>query len=145
MIRLANVGDTARVIEMLANAHPVSALAAYVEFSPSMARDQFHAHLASPSSLCLVHEVDGTPQGIFVASASDYPSAPIRIGVEVVSWIEPDHRGRAWFQMKRRFEAWAKEKGCRITSLSSKSDARFSKAIERDGYALVESHFVKIL
>lgn len=110
-----------------------------------MARDQFLSHLSSPSSLCLVHEIDGIAQGIFVATASDYPSAPIRIGIEVVSWIEPDHRGRAWFQMKRQFEEWAKEKGCRITSLSSKSDDRFAKAIERDGYEYVEQHFVKVL
>lgn len=145
MIRLANVGDTARVVEMLAAAHPVSALAPYVSFSPAMAREQFLGHLAAEASLCLVHEIDGVAQGVFVAAASDYPSAPIRIGIEVVSWIEPDHRGRGWFQMKRRFEEWAKDKGCRITSLSSKSDLRFAKAIERDGYEYVESHFVKVL
>ena len=144
-MRPANVGDTARVVEMLAAAHPVSVLAKYVEFSPEMARDQFHSHLASPSSLCLVHEVDGIPQGVFVAASHDYPSAPIRIGVEVVSWIEPSHRGRAWFKMKRWFEKWAKERGCRIASLSSKSDDRFEKAIERDGYEFVEAHFVKAL
>lgn len=145
MIRLANVGDTARVVEMLAAAHPVSAMAQYVEFSPAMARDQFHSHLANSASLCLVHDVGGVAQGIFVAAASDYPSAPIRIGIEVVSWVEPDHRGSAWAKMKRWFEAWAKDKGCKITSLSSKSDERFSKSIERGGYKYVESHFVKVL
>jgi hypothetical protein len=92
-----------------------------------------------------VHDVDGEARGIFVGMASDYPSAPIRIGVEVVSWVDREYRGRAWLQMKRQFEAWAKERGCKITSLSSKSDERFAKAIERDGYEYVESHFVKVL
>ena len=134
-----------RVIEMVEAAHLVSPLAPYVASSAEMVRAQFHHHLASPRSLCLVHDVNGVARGIFVAFAHDYPSAPIRIGVEVVSWVDPEHRGKAWFQMKRQFEAWAKEQGCKITSLSSKSDARFAKAIERDGYALVESHFVKAL
>jgi hypothetical protein len=145
VIRLANVGDTARVVEMLANAHPVSVMARYVDFSPEMAREQFLEHLACPTSLCLVHDVSGIAQGIFVGAASDYPSAPIRIGVEVVSWVEPSHRGSAWFKMKRQFETWAKDRGCKITSLSSKSDERFARAIERDGYQYVESHFVKVI
>lgn len=145
MIRPANVGDTPRVVEMLANAHPVSVMARYVDFSPEMAREQVLAHLSDPASLCLVHDVNGVPQGVFVGVASDYPSAPIRIGIEVVSWIEPEHRGKAWFQMKRQFEKWAKDRGCKITSLSSKSDERFARAIERDGYQYVESHFVKVI
>lgn len=145
MIRPANVGDTPRVVEMVAAAHLISPLASYVDCSPVMVRDQFHFHLSSSSSLCLVHDVDGEARGIFVGMASDYPSAPIRIGVEVVSWVDREYRGRAWLQMKRQFEAWAKERGCKITSLSSKSDERFAKAIERDGYEYVESHFVKVL
>lgn len=145
MIRLANVGDTTRVVEMVGKAHAISPLAAYVECSPDMVRDQFHFHLSSSKSLCLVYEVNGVAEGVFVAAASDYPSAPIRIGIEVVSWIEPEHRGRAWFRMKKWFETWSKESGCRITSLSSKSDERFARAIERDGYKNVETHFVKVL
>lgn len=145
MIRLANVGDTARVVELLAAAYPVSPLARYVEFSPAMARDQFHFHLSSSTSLCIVHDVDGVAQGIFVGTAANYPSAPIRIGLEVVSWIDPAHRGRAWFKMKQWFERWATKRGCRITSLSSKSDERFAQSIERDGYVAVETHYVKVL
>lgn len=145
MIRLANVGDTARVVEMLAAAHPISPLAPYVDFSPAMAKDQFHFHLSSSSSLCIVHDVDGVAQGVFVATAANYPSAPIRIGLEVVSWIEPAHRGRAWFKMKQWFERWSKKQGCRIASLSSKSDERFVQSIERDGYRIAESHYVKVI
>jgi len=145
MIRLANVGDTQRVVEMVEKAHAISPLAPYVDFCAPMVRDQFHSHLGSAASLCLVHDVGGIAQGVLVATAANYPSAPIRIGVEVVSWVEPEYRGMAWFRMKRWFEKWSKEKGCRISSLSSKSDERFAAAIKRDGYQYAESHYVKVL
>lgn len=145
MIRLGNPGDTGRVIEMMAEAHKETPFASIVDFNAEMARARYLQHLSSSSALVLIHDVGGAARGIFVGAATDHPNVPVRLGIEVVSWIDPGHRGMAWFKMKRWFETWAKERGCVLSSLSSKSDERFAGAIERDGYWLAESHYLKVL
>lgn len=145
MIRLARIADADRVVELMDAAHPHSAIAAYAPYDANMARVDFIRHCRSADSLCLVLEVSGLVQGIFVAVAHDHPRVPVRIAVEVVSWIMPSYRGMAWFKIKRSYESWAKEKRCKAVFLSSKKDKRFQDMIERDGYAPVEEHFGKVL
>ena len=99
--------------------------------------------MRSESSLCLVYDVEGAARDCFVAVSGDHPNIPARMAIEVVSWIDPDYRGKAWFEMKARFETWARERGCSFTSLSSKSDGRFARHLERSGYAPIETHFLK--
>lgn len=142
MIRQANVGDTLPVIALLREAHE-SALSKFFEFDAAMAERQWNAHLASAESICLVHEVDGVPRGVFVGAATNYPSGPVRLALEVVFWVTPQYRGSAWLRIMREFEAWAKRKGCAFTSISSKQDERFSTALERRGYAQAETHYLK--
>jgi hypothetical protein len=135
-VRLANVGDTARVLELLAAAHPVSPFAAFSAFCPDMARASWLQHLASTTSLCLVYAPNDTVQGVFVTQALDHPSVRLRLGVEVVKWIDPNHRGRAWFKMLRWYERWAVSKGCKIATISD---------LKCPGYAAAETHYVKVL
>lgn len=145
MVRLASVRDIPRVVELMTGAHKATPLADLVEFSPGLADRQLRQHLASVSSLCLVHEADGVVQGLFVGMACDHPNVPLRMAIEVVSWIDPAYRGKAWLQMKRWFEGWAVEQGCKACSFSSKSDLRFEAMLARSGYRLAESHYLKAL
>ncbi|MCA6098872.1 hypothetical protein [Bradyrhizobium australafricanum] len=142
-VRLANVGDTERVVALCEEAFPASPFAPYTKFSPEMARNQFLNRLGSRSSLCLVYEVAGEAQGIFVGAAVDYPNAPLRIGIEIVKWISPAHRGPAWPKMVNWFEAWAIGNGCTLTNISD--DGSLTKWCDRNGYQFAESNRVKPL
>lgn len=134
-VRLANIGDTDRVVTMMADAFPESPFAAYCKFSPAMARDQFLRHLTSPTSLCVVYAPD-TTRGLFVVTVADHPSAPLRMCLEVVKWIDPAYRGKAWLRMLRWAERWAREQDCAISSISG---------LDCPGYEPVETHYVKVL
>lgn len=142
MIRRATVDDTLPVIALLREAHE-AALSKFFEFDVAMAERQWNAHLASEESICLVYDVDGVPRGVFVGAATNYPSGPVRLAIEVVFWVSPQYRGSAWIRIMREFEAWAKAKGCAFTSISSKQDERFSTALERRGYAPAETNYLR--
>lgn len=144
MIRPANVGDTIPVLGLLREAHE-AALAGFFEFSAEMAERQWNSHLSSPESICIIYEVDGEPRGVFVGAATNYPSGPVRLAIEVVFWVSPQYRGSAWLRIMREFKSWAKDKGCAFTSISSKRDDRFSAALSRRGYAPAETHFLKAI
>lgn len=141
-IRKATVDDTIPVLELLREAHE-AALAKFFEFDSAMAERQWMTHLASTESICLVHDVGGEPRGVFVGAATNYPSGPVRLAIEVVFWVSPQYRGSAWLRIMREFESWAKDKGCAFTSVSSKQDERFSTALERRGYAPAETHYLR--
>lgn len=142
MIRRAKLDDTLPVLDLLREAH-AAALYKFFEFDTKMAERQWMAHLVSQESICLVYEVDGIPRGVFVGTATNYPSGPVRLAIEVVFWVSPQHRGSAWLRIMREFEAWAKDKGCAFTSISSKQDERFSTALERRGYAPAETNYLR--
>ena len=144
-VRQANIGDTERVLELLEEAHPHSPFASFTDFSRPMWRERWFHHLAAQSSLCLVCESSDVVQGIFIGQATDHPAAPLRIGIEIVKWIDPGHRGPAWPGMRSWFEAWAIGNGCTLTSLSTDGDQRFIRAHSRSGYSPVETHLVKRL
>lgn len=142
MIRRATLDDTLPVLALLRDAHE-AALAKFFEFDSAMAERQWNTHLASPESICLVYEIDGIPRGVFVGAAANYPSGPVKLAIEVVFWVSPQHRGSAWIRIMREFEAWAATKDCAFTSISSKQDERFSTALERRGYAPAETHYLR--
>lgn len=135
-VRLANIGDTDRVVTMMADAFPESPFAAYCKFSLAMARCQFLHHLAAPTSLCLVHAPASDAHGLLVVTVADHSAAPLRMCLEVVKWIDHGYRGKAWLRMLRWAERWAKEKGCTIASISG---------LDCPGYEPVETHYVKVL
>jgi hypothetical protein len=130
------VGDTPRVMELLTDAHPRSPFAKYADFCPDMARASWLAHLGSSRSLCLVYQPVDTVQGVFVTQVVDHPSIKLRLGVEVVKWIDPAHRGRAWFKMLRWSERWQAGLGAKISTISD---------LKCPGYAVAETHYVKVL
>lgn len=142
MIRRATLNDTLPVLSLLREAHS-AALAKFFEFDAAMAERQFTTHLASPESICLVYEADNEPRGIFVGVATNYPSGPVKLAIEVVFWVSPQYRGSAWIRIMREFETWAADNGCAFTSISSKQDERFSSALERRGYAPAETHYLR--
>jgi hypothetical protein len=141
-IRLATINDTLPVMGLLREAH-TAALSKFFEFDAAMAERQWMTHLASSESICLVYEAGGEPRGVFVGAATNYPGGPVRLAIEVVFWVSPQHRGSAWLRIMREFETWAKDKCCAFTSISSKQDERFSTALERRGYAPAETHYLK--
>lgn len=147
MIRRATLADTIAVMSLLRAAHEQSNMAGLFDFDPVVVeRNMFVAHLNAPDSLVLVHDVNGTAQGILIAFASAYPyCGAYKLGIEVVIWINPKHRGSAWQKMRREYEAWAKERGCKAVTFSSKSDPRFAILLERSGYAPIETHYMKAL
>jgi hypothetical protein len=143
-VRLANIGDTDRIVDLMRDAHLASPSAKFTDYAPDKVRSYVLQRLSSSDSLCLVYDV-GDVQGVFIAITGEHPMHNLRLAVEAVSWVAPAQRGHAWSTIRRWFESWANEKGCHLASLSSKEDDRFARAIERNGYALVESHFVKVL
>ena len=61
-------------------------------FDPAYAERLFLVHLM-PRHLCLVHDVEGTAQGVLMAVAAEHPFGPVRVARETVWFIEPDYRG----------------------------------------------------
>lgn len=145
MIRRAREFDTDAVLPLLEAAHQAKGLDRLFAFDPVLMERRWRAHLASPDSLCLVYDFGARVRGVFVGMASAYPYGAITGAIEVISFIEPDYRGGAWFKMCRVFEDWARAKGCRFAAQTGKDDPRFAKALDRRGYLPFETHYLKEL
>lgn len=146
-IRRATIADTVAVLDLLRAAHDAAAADQLYAFDAGILRSQFHQHLASAMSLCLVHDVAGIARGVFVAFAADYPKGRVRGAIEWVRWIDPGHRGNAWFEMRREFERWAAEQNCKFSALTvaEQTDPRFVDSLTRQGYRPFETHYLKMI
>lgn len=154
MIRLANVGDTARVVEMLENSRSSAGFDTSegitgftFPFVHEYARRLFLSHLESKDGCAIVYDVAGIAQGILLAAAFEHPFGPVRLAKETLWWIDPSHRGgTAAVRMLDVYETWAKERGCAYAGMAGMgNEPHVAKLYERRKYIHAESHFLKTL
>lgn len=91
----------------------------------------------------------GEPVGMIAGVVTMLPSAPVRLGVEMIWYVKPDHRG-AGMALLDDFETWTRERGCIACSSSNRhfeEEARnkaMARFYERRGYRLYEQGFLKV-
>jgi GNAT superfamily N-acetyltransferase len=153
MIRAAFASDRGRVIELLKASRAGAGFDAVTgptgfafPFEPAYAARLFTAHLARPRACCIVHDVEGSAQGILMAVAFEHPFGPVLLAKETVWWIDPAHRGTAAIRMLDAYEAWARDQGCVYAGMAGMgADPDVAKLYRRRGYRDAEVHFLKAL
>jgi GNAT superfamily N-acetyltransferase len=152
MIRPAMRADRGHVIRLLKDSRagagfdsPDGPTGFVFPFDPVYAERLFLSHF-SPRRLCLVNDIDGTPQGILMAAAFEHPFGPVWLANETVWWIDPAHRGSAAVRMLDAYETWAGAEGCAFAGMAGMgADPIVAKLYERRGYRVAETHFLKAL
>jgi GNAT superfamily N-acetyltransferase len=115
-------------------------------FDPAFAERLFHRYLRGGFALCLVHDVDGAPQGVLMAHAFEHDFGPVWLSQERVWWIDPAHRGSAAPRMLDAYETWAASKGCTFAGMAGMGDDPVvMKLYQRRGYRVAEMHCLKAL
>lgn len=102
-------------------------------------------YIGDPAKLALVMVSDGVVNGILAASAATSPLSPVLVAQEVVWFITPALRGRAWRSMLRAYCAWAKSMGCAGAGASGLNDPRVAGLFGRAGFDLVENKFLRMI
>ena len=150
-IRAANLNDKEQAISLLKQAHagggfndPHGFTGFVFPFDAAYAERLFLFHLVG-RTLCLVHDVDGIAQGVFMATVAEDTFSATTIAKESVWWITPAHRGRAAFEMLDGYETWAREMGCAACIMSLKSDPRSADLYARRGYRPADVFQLKAL
>jgi GNAT superfamily N-acetyltransferase len=152
MIRAARKSDCAAVVRLLKDSRegagfddPAGLTGFVFPYDPAYAERLFLRHvMGGRHAYCAVHDVDGVPQGILMATAFEHPFGPVWIAKETLWWIDPAHRGSAAVRMLDAYEAWAKERGCRFVGMAGMgADPVVGKLYQRRGYRAAEVHFLK--
>jgi hypothetical protein len=152
VIRTAELADKSRVITLLKHSREAAGfddangLTGFTfPFDPAYAERLFLLHLM-PRRLCLLHDVDGTAQGVLMAAAGEHSFGPVLLAKETVWWIEPDYRGLAAVKMLDGYEIWARAKGCHFIGMAGMGDdPEVGKLYLRRGYRAAETHFLRAL
>lgn len=153
MIRKAVLSDKNRIIELLRDSRIGAGFDSadgqtglVFPFSEAYAERLFVRYLRGGFNLCLVHDVDGTAQGVLMAHAFDYDLGPLWLAQERLWWIDPAHRGSAAQRMLDAYENWALEKGCKYAGMAGMGkDPIVMKLYQRRGYVVAETHCLKSL
>lgn len=156
MIRRAVSTDRARVVELLRDSRVgagfdrADGLTGFVfPFDPAYAENLFLRYLLGRQfkAFCLIHDVDGVPQGVLMAHAFEHDFGPVWIAQERAWWIDPAHRGgTAAPRMLDAYETWAAEQGCRFVGMAGMGDDPAVGALyQRRGYRFAETHYLKPL
>ena len=137
-IRLANEQDAERILELAFQMHAESA-----RYSRYAIHDEQLEHLISvlieqAQGCLLVAEVDGQIVGMLWGYMDVQFFSQVRIAKDFLLYIEPKRRkGRAAFQLVKRFEAWAFEAGAAEVNMGVSADIDNETAVkfyERLGY-----------
>lgn len=150
MIRPATPADMTEVVRLLKDSRegagfdrPDGPTGFVFPFDPAYAQRLFLLHL-TPRCLCIVHDVDGKPQGVLMASMFEHPFGAILMANETVWWIDVAHRGTAAVRMLAEYEKWWKSQGCKFGGMAGMGkDPVVAKLYERRGYKLAETHYLK--
>jgi RimJ/RimL family protein N-acetyltransferase len=143
IVRPARSDERFAVLSLCRDFHVASGIP--FAFDAAHASRAAQDHIEAPRKLCLVLEVDGALRGVLAASVAISPLSPVRIAQELVFWLDPDHRGRAAFEMLQAYEVWALSEGCVALGLSGLNDARVARFFRASGYALSENKFLKMV
>ncbi len=143
MIRVATIDDRFEILRLAKQFLIASGVA--VPWDAAYAERTAKAYIADADKLCLVHCVRGTVRGVLAAHEAIHPFSPVRYAMELLWWVEPDHRGMEVLRMVDRYEDWARERICAFTGLAVLDDERVARFYRRRGYAPTEAHFLKPL
>jgi hypothetical protein len=154
MIRPARHSDATRVIGLLRDSHVAAGFdradgpsGFTFPFEAADAEMLFFSHLVTPRSFAIVHDVDGTAQGVLLAMAFKHKFGKVWLANETVWFIDAGHRGSAAPRMLDAYEAWAfNEQRCGFAGMAGMGeDPEVAKLYLRRGYRAVEKHFLKVL
>ena len=152
MIRPGVVADVAAVVTMLRHSRQAagfdrrdSVTGFNFPFDPAYAERLLLVHLM-PRHVCLVLDIDGTAQGVLMATYAEHPFGPVRLARETVWWIEPEYRGRAAVEMLDAYENWACANHCQFIGMAGMGDdPDVGKLYKRRGYRVAETHYLRAL
>lgn len=139
MIRPACQADIPAIVRMVAKLHAVAGVA--LPMDPRVTARFLEALLASPMGLVLVSGAS-EPDGFLAASVGTASIAMTPVGIEHGWFCE----GGDGLRLLRRYEAWAREKGCYAARMSTPPGTiRASAILERNGFSVAETAWVKVL
>ena len=99
--------------------------------------------------IALVLEHEGKAVGVLLAQTTTIIFAELKVGLEVMWWVEPEFRGkRKSFDLIFAFESWARTVGCTLTQLTTVETYQADKIgsfYKRIGYEVAETNFLKEL
>lgn len=139
MIRNAKPSDIPAVVRMVAELHASAGV--LLPMDPRVTAQFLEALVASPMGLVLVAGPD-VPDGFLAASVGVASIATTPVAQEHGWWSA----GGDGLRLLRRYEAWARERGCFAARMSTPPDAdRAASILGRDGYVMAEQAWVKVL
>ncbi|MET0721030.1 MAG: GNAT family N-acetyltransferase [Tardiphaga sp.] len=152
MIRSAVANDKAQVIRLLQHSRAgagfdsADGLTGFCfPFDPAYAERLFMVH-QMPRHVCLVHDVEGTAQGVLMAAYAEHPFGPVRLARETVWWIEPEYRGLGAVKMLDAYELWARANRCAFIGMAGMGDdPDVGRLYQRRGYLVAERHYLKAI
>ena len=143
-IRLAMASDVPRLYEMAVAHYQASGYLFPVDEQYGLRF--LHQQVQSPDACALVLLREDKAVGVLLGSSSPHPFLPVKIAVEILWWVDEDHRGWDSLELLKAFEYWAKNiKRCQIISCADVAQHSIAAIYERRGYKLEEQTWTKEL
>ena len=140
MIRLATPEDIPAIVRMTAKLHAAAHIV--LPMDPRVTSAFLAGLIASPIGLVLVGGSDEDPDGFLAASVGSGSIAMTPVAQEHGWWSE----GGDGLLLLHRYEQWARERGCFAVRMSTPPGAeRANNILERNGFAMAEQAWVKVL
>lgn len=109
----------------------------------------FAMYINRRDSLVLVAVHKKRVVGFFMGAVATFPWSQAPIGMDNLLYIQPEYRGLAHgVRLIKRYEAWAREVGCKEAQLSTASGIEVERTcdlFERLGYTQTGIQFMKEL
>lgn len=118
----------------------------HVKVDPKYTTESYQRMIALGEGVIFVLEEDGIIVGGIGGAKIPDLHWPRVIAIETFWFILPEHRGPG-IKLKDRFEKWALDEGCSGVDMVHLVDSHpdiLEKLYERDGYSLVEKHYLKV-
>jgi len=142
--REATLDDLDRVCAMFERFRSESHYAQYGPAHPDISTGLIERLIVSADGVVLVAEDMGLLVGMIGLIMSDHPMSGERMATELFWWLEPEHRGRGAFLL-RRAEQWAvRQDAVRLLMISPLSPT-VDRMYEAMGYTPVETSWQKPL
>lgn len=139
MIRIATTEDEELILRHILKFVATTPYKDYVD--EEALKNVINIFLNSPDKIILCHgEV-----GMLVGMAVPMIIGKGFIATELAWWVEPEARKNGiGLELIQAFEFWSKKIGCSLVSMSALDD-QLGKFYEKNGYALQERAYVKVL
>lgn len=145
MLRLARDEDLPYLLDFARKFHDTSPYKELNFDQDKVAHTILHL-IHNPVGLILV--LGDTPVGCLAAVIEDTLFGNDRMAVEVMFWVELEHRGRNSFELPKAYEFWAKKLGCKVVTLSSlegENTAILDRVYRGMKFAPCEHSYMKVL